>query len=141
MRRRKSLHSLQRLAEFAADAASRDVGTRLRALRVEEERLRQVDGFIGQYDGLALATTPGLTIGSLKGRRDFGQRLRDAAGRQRQAVEDSEQRYREQVERWREARAQALALQRFNERIEERRRDRRERREQATLDDIARQRR
>ncbi len=141
MRRRKPLHSLQRLAEFAADAASRDVGARLRALCVEEERLRQVDGFVGQYDGLALSTTPGLTVGALRGRRQFGQRLRDAAERQRDAVAGCERQYREQIERWRGARAEALALQRFNERLQDRMRERQERREQATLDEVARRRR
>lgn len=141
MRRRKPLTSLQRLAEFAADAASRDVGARLRALRVEEERLRQVSGFVDHYDSLSVAGAPGLTVGGLKGRRQFSHRLRDAAGRQRQAVEESEQRYRQQVEKWHDARAQALALERFNERLRERERERRERHDQAVLDEVAQRRR
>ncbi len=141
MRHRKPLHSLQRLAEFAAAAASRDIGQRLRSLRAEEERLRQVDSFVGQYDRLSVSGTPGLTVGGLTGRRQFTTRLRDTAERQRQAVQECELRYRQQVERWREARAQARALQRFNGRLREREQEQRERREQALLDEVARRRR
>lgn len=140
-RRRKPLSSLQRLAEFAADAASRDIGQRLRALRVEEERLHQVDGFLNQYDNLSLTGSPGLTVKALHARRQFTQRLRTAADQQRQTVVDSEQRYFQQIERWRDARAQALALQRFNERVREQQQEIRERHEQAVLDEMAQRRR
>lgn len=141
MRRRKPLTSLQRLAEFAADTASRDIGQRLRALRVEEERLRQVDGFLGQYDSLSLSHSAGLTVSTLRSRRQFTQRLHTAAEQQRQSVTDSEQRYFQQIERWRDARSQTLALQRFNERIREREQDIRDRHEQAVLDEVAQRRR
>jgi flagellar export protein FliJ len=141
MPRRKGLHAIQRLAEHAADAASRDVGQRLRALRAEEERLRQVNSFVEHYDELSVATAPGLTVGAMRGRRQFAARLRDAAERQRQVVEQQEGHYHQHVERWRGARAQALALQRFNDRIRQREQDKRERHEQAVLDEIARQRR
>lgn len=141
MRRRKSLNSLQRLAEFAADAASRGIGQRLGALRTEEERLRQVDGFLSQYDNLSGSATPGLTIGELRGRRQFASRLRSAADSQRQTVDECARRYREQVENWRGARAQVLALQRYNERMRELDNEARDRREQARLDEIARRQR
>jgi flagellar export protein FliJ len=141
MRRRKSLHTIQRLAEHGADAASRDVGTRLRALRAEEERLRQVNGFLQHYDQLSVTASTGLTLGALQGRRQFAARLRDATDRQRQVVEQQEGHYQQQVERWRNARAQALALQRFNERVRQREHEQRERREQGRLDEIAQRRR
>jgi flagellar export protein FliJ len=141
MKRRKGLHTLQRLAEHRADAASRDVGVRLRALRAEEERLRQVEGYIRHYDQLSVTAGPGLTLGAMQGRRHFAARLRDAAERQRQVVSQQEDHYQQHVERWRGARAQALALQRFNERIRQHEHEQHERREQANLDEMAQRRR
>ncbi len=141
MRRRKPLTTLQRLAEFGADAASRDVGQRLRALRAEEERLQQINGYLQQYERLAMDAGSSLTVAAITGRRQFTARLREAANRQRQAVTEEETRYQQQVERWRGARAEALALQRFNQRIRERENEHRERLEQRLLDEIALQRR
>jgi flagellar export protein FliJ len=137
MRRRRPLHTLQRLAEHGADAASRDVGQRLRALRAEEERLRQVRGFLDHYEQLSVKGGEGLTVGRVQSRRQFAARLRDAAERQRQVVAEQETHYHGQMERWRAARAHALALQRFNERTRARELERRERREQSRLDEIA----
>lgn len=141
MRRRKGLHAIQRLAEHNADAASRDVGARLRALRAEEERLRQVNGFLQHYDQLSVTPGTGLTLGAILGRRQFASRLRDAVEKQREVVGQQETHYQQHVERWRNARAQALALQRFNERLRQREHDRQERREQHDLDEIAQRRR
>jgi flagellar FliJ protein len=141
MRRRKPLDSLQRLAEFGADAASRDVGQRLRTLRAEEERLRQIDGYLQHYDRVSVDGSAGLTVSMVTGRRQFAARLRDAANRQRQVVAEEEARYHQQIDRWRGARAQALALQRFNERIREREQEHRDRNEQRLLDEMAQRRR
>lgn len=136
MPRRKPLLAIQRLAEHGADAASREVGARLRALRAEEERLRQVAGFLEHYERLTTGGGAGMTLGTLQGRRQFAARLREATDRQRQAVRAEETRYHDQVERWRAARAQALALQRFNERIRQAEHEHAERREQAALDEM-----
>jgi flagellar export protein FliJ len=141
MRRRKGLPAIQRIAEHGADAASRDVGMRLRALRAEEERLRQVSSFVQHYDQMSVAGATGLTLGALQGRRQFAARLRDAADRQREVVAQQEGHFQQQVERWRNARTQALALQRFNDRIRQREHERRERHEQMALDEIAQRRR
>lgn len=141
MRQRKPLTSLQRLAEFGADAASRDVGQRLRNLHAEEERLRQIDAYLQQYERLSTDATPGLTVAMITGRRQFASRLREAALRQRQLVAEEQARYQQQVDRWRSARAQALALQRYNERIRERLGEHRERQEQRLLDEVAQRRR
>lgn len=136
MRRKRGLHTIQRLAEYGADAASRDVGTRLRALRAEEERLRQVNSFLDHYERMSVTGGTGLTLGAMQGRRQFAARLRDAADRQRQVVQEQEGHYQAQVDRWRSARSQALALQRFNDRVRQRELEALERREQATLDEI-----
>ncbi|WKZ13478.1 MAG: flagellar FliJ family protein [Gammaproteobacteria bacterium] len=141
MRRRKALHSIQRLAEHGADAASRDVGMRLRSLQAEEERLRQVRGYLDHYEHLSVAGSAALTLGALQGRRQFAARLREAADRQAQVVEDYRVQYLRQVEHWRAARSRSLGLQRFNERIRQHETDRLERREQAALDEIAQRRR
>ncbi len=136
MRRSKGLETMQRLAEYGADAASRDVGQRLRALRAEEDRLRQINEFLGHYDRLTTSADGSISVGALTSRRQFAARQRDATDRQREAVRDHERHYQAQVQRWSEARAQALALQRFNERVRAAAAERRERREQARLDEI-----
>ena len=136
MKRGRGLLTLQRLAEHGADAASREVGARLRALRAEEERFRQVSTFVEHYDRLSVSGDTVLALGAIQGRRQFAARLREAALRQRDVVAEQERHYQVHVERWRAARAQALALQRFNERTRRREIDERERREQAALDEI-----
>ena len=132
---------MQRLAEYSADAASRDVGQRLRALRAEEDRLRQINDFLGHYERLSGSATDAISVGTLNTRRQFAARLREATGKQTEAVRDHESHYQAQVQRWRDARAHALALQRFNERVRHAAEERRDRREQARLDEIAQRRR
>jgi flagellar export protein FliJ len=142
MRHRKSgLPTLQRLAQHGADAASREVGARLRALRAEEERLQQVKAYLEHYRKLSVSASPGLTLGTVQGRRQFASRLQEAVERQARVVAEQQALYQQQVQRWREARAQALALQRYNERTREHEQERRERRDQANLDEIAQRRR
>jgi flagellar export protein FliJ len=141
MARKRPLLTLQRLAQYSADVAARGVGERLGALRAEEERLRQVQDFLDHYEQMSVTGATGLTVGGMLARRRFAARLRDAADRQGHVVTDQEFHYRAQIERWRIARADALALQRFNERTRSRELDRRDRREQARLDEIGQRRR
>jgi len=141
MGKARGLHTLQRLAEYGADAASREVGEKLRALRAEEERLRQVQGYLGHYDELLKNPAGPLAAGAMQGRRSFVARLRDATDRQQDVVAGAERSYRAQLEHWRDARAKALALQHFNERARMRAGERRERREQVRLDEIGMRRR
>jgi flagellar FliJ protein len=141
MKKRRPLRALQRLAEHAADSASREVGERLRLLRAEEERLRQIGGYLDQYEQLSTRPDANCTLATLQGRRQFAARLREATQRQHEVVVQEEASYQRRVEYWREARARALALQRFNERLREQELERLARAEQHTLDEIALQRR
>jgi flagellar export protein FliJ len=137
-RRRKPLDTLQRIAEHAADASSREVSQRLRALLQEEQRLAQLAGYVSDYQKFAAKGTAGLTIGAIRSRRSFVERLGDAVSRQQQVVRTQEEQYRQHIERWRLARSRALGLQRFNERIRDEATERQERHEQAALDEISR---
>jgi flagellar export protein FliJ len=138
MRKRRSLASLQKLAEYAADAASRDIVERLRALREEEGRLGQLRGYLGDYTAL-LNDSRGMNVARLRGRRDFVERLNSAIGRQSEVVREHEQQYTRHIDRWRGARTRALALQRYAERLDDIEAERRERRDQAALDEVGRQ--
>ena len=138
MRRRKPLDTLQRLAEHAADASSREVSQRLRTLMQEEQRLTQLAGYVSDYQKLAGKGTAGLTIGAIRGRRGFVERLTEAVNRQQQVVRTQEEQYRQHIERWRLARSRALGMQRFNERIRNEETERQERHEQAALDEMSR---
>lgn len=135
MRKRRSLDSLQKLAEYAADAASRDIVERLRALRAEEGRLGQLRGYLGDYSQL-LKDARGMNVSRLRGRRDFVEKLNVAIGRQDSVVHDHENKYSHDVERWRSARSKSLALQRYGERLAAAEAERRERREQTALDEV-----
>ena len=138
MRKRRSLESLQKLAEYAADAASRDVIERLRSLRNEESRLGQLQSFLGDYEKL-LRDGRGINVARLRGRRDFVDRLNSAIGRQGDVVRNHEDQYSQNVDRWRGARTRSLALQRYAQRLADMETERRERREQATLDEVGQQ--
>lgn len=133
---RPALDSLQRLAEFGADAASREVGQRLHRLRNEEERLHQINDYLQHYERLAANAGQALSVGMITDRRRFTDRLREAARQQQKLVVEEERRYQQQLARWREARAQALSLQRFNERRREEADEQLARREQRQLDEI-----
>jgi flagellar protein FliJ len=135
VRKRRSLDSLQRLAEHSANAASRDIVERLRDLRAEEGRLDQLREYLGDYTRL-LNDGRGMNVTRLRGRRDFVERLHEAIGRQGDVVREHEGRYVQHVDRWRSARVHARALQRFGERIADAEAERRGRREQAELDEV-----
>lgn len=136
MARHKPLDSLQRLAAHAASSASREVAARLQVLRGEEARLTQIGTYADQYEAGSAVPGASLTVGTLLGRRRFAARLREAATHQQQVVTEETTRYRLQVERWREARAQSLALQRLNERLRRREEEHEARAEQRILDEI-----
>jgi flagellar export protein FliJ len=138
MRKRRTLESLQKLAEYAADAASRDVVERLRSLRNEESRLDQLRSFVGDYEQL-LREGRGINVARLRGRRDFVDRLNGAIGRQGDVVRDQERQYNDNVDRWRGARTRSLALQRYAQRLADIESERRERREQSMLDEVGQQ--
>ena len=79
-----------------------------------------------------------MTIGGLRSSRGFLERLRSAVDDQRGAVETQRHQVEQQTQQWQAARARTRSLEKFGERLGQQDQDRRDRREQARLDEIAR---
>ena len=136
MGRRKRLKSIEQVAEYAEAASARQLAERLRALNTEERRLEQLAGYLAEYEQQARGAQRATSLGALRSRRSFIERLRGAVTEQHGVVETQRCQAEQQTGQWRAARAHSLAMQRLGERVDQRERERRERREQATLDEI-----
>jgi flagellar FliJ protein len=130
------LATLERLAAFEATQAARLVAERQRGVVAEEERLRQLEGYLHDY--ARRDTTPGVTtVAALTATRRFLDRLREAAGRQREAVRQAREQAEAAAMRFRAARARREALARLRERAAAAAAGRRAQREQRRLDELA----
>ncbi|MCL4780366.1 MAG: flagellar export protein FliJ [Gammaproteobacteria bacterium] len=137
MARRNRMQILQKLAGHTEAEASRRLAERLKLLDADERRLEQIRGYLADYSGNIQNTA--MTIGALRSNRGFMERLRNAVDEQRGAVEIQRHQAEQHAAQWRTARARSLALERLGERIEQREQQRRDRIEQARLDEIANQ--
>jgi len=136
MRRRNRLQSLERLAAHTEAENARRLAERLRGLDTEERRLEQIRSYLADY---AKGSTPAdstLTISALQSQRGFLGRLRDAVDQQRGTVDQQRQQAEQQAAQWRSARARTLALKRLGERLDEQERERKDRRDQARMDEV-----
>ncbi len=149
MAQRNRIQMLQRLAGHTEAENARRLAERLRSLDVEERRLQQIHGYLAEYtrppgqsgpNGIA----PGgghaprtMTIGSLRSSRGFLERLRAAVDEQRGTVEIQRQQVEQQTIQWRSARARTRSLEKLDERLDQQEQERRDRREQIRLDEIA----
>lgn len=136
MARRDTLRTLQLLAEYAQAEQSRHLAERMRALTQEEQRLGQITGYLAEYDQQSRAAQEPTSLGALRGRRSFVERLRSAVVQQHGLVEAQRFQVDQHLRTWREARARALAMQRLGERIDAADQEERDRREQVSLDEI-----
>jgi flagellar FliJ protein len=135
--RRNRMQILQKLAGHTEAEASRRLAERLKLLDADEKRLEQIRGYLADYSGNIQNTAT--TISALRSNRGFMERLRNAVDEQRGAVEMQRHQAEQHAAQWRAARARSLALERLGERIEQREQQRRDRIEQARLDEIANQ--
>jgi len=138
MTRKKGLKTIQTLAETAEATRSRVVSEQRSTLRQEESRLAQLEQYRSEYQTMSSRPEAGLSIHLVRSRRGFVQKLNEAIDNQRQVVLRANEQLDTDVGFWRDARAKALSLQKFADRMaaQEDRRD--ARREQAELDDIGR---
>lgn len=137
MARRNRMQVLQKLASHTEAEASRRLADRLKLLDADEKRLEQIRGYLADYSGSSQSNPSGITVSALRSNRGFMQRLRNAVDEQRGNVETQRHQAEQHAAQWRAARARSLALEKLGERIEEREQQRRDRVEQARLDEIA----
>jgi flagellar FliJ protein len=139
---------LQRLAGHTEAENARRLAERLRALDTEERRLQQIRGYLAEYGKAsgqhrsaspqeAGNSPPAMTISSLRSNRGFLERLRNAVDEQRGTVETQRHQVEQQTQHWRAARARTRSLEKFGERLLQQEQERRDRREQTQLDEMA----
>jgi flagellar FliJ protein len=138
MTRKKGLQTIQALAESTETMHSRIVSEQRFALCAEERRLKQLEMYRTEYQAMSSRSEQGVCIHFVRGRRGFVQKLNEAIDNQRQVVSRAHEQFDTYLAHWREARAKALSLQKFADRIAAREDRRVERREQTELDDIGR---
>ncbi len=139
--KRDRIGTLQRLAAHAAAEQARRLTERVQTLDAEERRLQQIRGYLAEYADHRREHDAALTISSLRSSRGFMDRLRGAVDGQRGTVELQRQQVDQQATQWRAARTRSLSLERLGDRLDAQERERRDRREQARLDEMASQRR
>jgi len=135
--KRDRIATLQRLASHTEAETARRLAERLRALETEERRLQQIRGYLAEYAQSSHSQPASMTIGSLRSGRGFLERLRGAVNEQRGAVETQRQLVDQQTQQWRAARARTRSLEKLGENLGQAEQERRDRREQSRLDEIA----
>ncbi len=138
MKQKEGLRTIQTLAESAEAIRSRVVSDQRTALREEELRLEQLQRYRREYQEMSSRSEQGICIHFVRGRRGFVQKLNEAIENQRGVVVRATEQLDTYLTDWRDARAKALSLQKFADRMAMQEGRRIERREQIELDDIGR---
>ena len=137
MAKRDRIATLQRLAGHTEAENARRLAERLRALDTEERRLQQIRGYLAEYAQSGNSQPASMTISSLRSGRGFLERLRDAVNEQRGTVETQRHQVDQQTLQWRAARARTRSLDKLGEHLGQQDQERRDRREQNRLDELA----
>ena len=138
MRRTHRLKSMQTLAKSAEAVTSREVANSRAALEQEKQRLAQLQGYLEEYRGLLSNPVKAIQVNMIRTRRDFVERLSAGIEHQKRLIAGLEQQLEQHINRWRSARSQSLALQRFGENQQEREDNRQARQQQRVLDEVGR---
>jgi flagellar FliJ protein len=138
MSRADRLESLERLAGFDEDEAARRLGAALQRVAAEEERLRQLCGYLDEYAARGSQPRGALATAALVDGRRFVARLRDAVVQQEGALTRAKADADQLAAAWRASRARRLAFTRLREQALRETRARRDRHEQRLQDEIAR---
>jgi|GEM_PF-3396220 len=138
MSRKKGLQTIQTLAESDETMRSRMVSNQRAALRVELQRLEQLERYRNEYQVMSSRSEQSVGIHFIRGRRGFVQKLNEAIDNQNRIVVRAREQLDTYLAHWRDARAKALSLQKFADRAAAQEDLRIARREQTELDDIGR---
>ena len=138
MKQKKGLRTIQTLAESTETKHSRVVSRQRSTLREEEDRLAQLEQYHSEYQSLEHSPGVDSSIHFVRGRRNFVQKLNAAIESQRRLVAQLREQLDVCVMRWNDARAKALSLQKYAERMTTQENRRVTRREQTETDDMGR---
>jgi len=134
----RSLNTLRTLAAAAERESSRLLAQRRQALDTEDQRLAQLRDYLSEYTA-AQPTRDGIFIDSIRARRDFVAQICAGIKQQEQIVASLQLQLEQDQQNWRDARSHALALERYDERLQAVADEKQSRREQARLDEVGRQ--
>jgi len=134
MATKSTLTTLRFLADSAENESARVVAQRRNALDAEEVRLEQLKKYLQEYQ--ADDNGSGIFIDTVRTRRAFVERISSGIDQQARLIEGLRQQLEMDLQRWREARSQALGLQHYSERQQQEIDLKQNRKEQARLDEI-----
>jgi flagellar export protein FliJ len=137
--RKNQLQTLRTLAETAERECARILAERRRQLELEERRLEQLRSYLDEYRAPDGPATNGVFADTIRSRQAFVRRICAGIEQQEEVLRSLRQQLDHELERWRDARTQALALDRYADRLDAEADDKAARREQGRLDEVGRQ--
>lgn len=132
-----NMQTLRTLADTAERESSRILAERRQVMDQEQQRLTQLQAYLQEY--AAPESGSGLLVDSIRTRRDFVSRIRQGIEQQEKVLAGLSQQLDLDLQRWRDARTHALALQRYSDRLQMRVEEKVARREQGRQDEVGRQ--
>ncbi len=132
-----NMQTLRTLADTAERESSRILAERRHVMDQEQQRLTQLQAYLQEY--AAPESGSGLLVDSIRTRRDFVSRIRQGIEQQEKVLAGLSHQLDLDLQRWRDARTHALALQRYSERLQSQVEEKVARREQGRLDEVGRQ--
>ena len=131
----RQIETIRTLAETAERESSRTVAERRRILDAEEQRLEQLRRYLAEYGDLS-GSNDGVFIDTIRTRRSFMARIQAGIDQQEQLLRGLRAQLEHDLQQWRDARSHALALEKFDQRLDAQRSQKQQRREQAALDEV-----
>lgn len=138
MRRKRNLDSLETLAQGNESRWRRHVTKQLGSLQAEEERLAQLHDYVREYNAPLNQRQGSQSILAMRSQRQFVDRLKDAVRQQSRTVDERRASAEQGIQRWKHERSRRMAIEKFSARQREAEERQRDRRDQATLDEVGR---
>ena len=132
---RNPLDMARMLADMAEFEKSKSVAAAMLNLSAEERRLETLERYLREYRDAGCLADGLVNVGMLRARHEFLDTLKKAVEDQGFRVDRLRDSVAQDVSDWRNAKARVGALDKFLDRRAAKEKDRRERREQARLDE------
>ena len=135
MSKQAQLGTIRTLADNVERESSRTVAERRRILAAEEQRLEQLRQYLHEYAELS-ASGAGILVDTVRMRRGFVAKIRAGVEQQERLVAGLRDQLENDLQRWRDARSQSLALERYDDRLADAANLKQQRRDQARTDEV-----
>lgn len=135
MKKQAQLGTIRTLADNVERESSRTVAERRRILAAEEQRLEQLRQYLREYTELS-ACGAGMLVDTVRLRRGFVAKIRAGIEQQERLVAGLRDQLENDLHRWRDARSQSLALEKYDDRLADAANLKQQRRDQARTDEV-----